>query len=170
MYRGASSIGRLSRVAELLLVDNDTRITELIAWFLVRRGHNVRSAASFVEARARIDELRPDLMLSDVDLGAESARDELPALAREGRLPPTLVLSGYLDRDLSLRLGAVPGVVGTLAKPFDFAVLEARIDACLALATNAAPTPAPADDDGWVDVVPTESKAVDAERERSRLR
>ena len=90
--------------AEILIVDNDDRIVELVAWFLKKRGFGVRTAASFTQARERISEGRPDLMLSDVDLGPESALEELPRLDAEGILPPTLVVSGYLDPDIEIHM------------------------------------------------------------------
>lgn len=128
-------------MADILLVDNDARIVELMAFFLGKHGHRVRTARSFSEARARIVERPPDLMLSDVDLGAESGRAELPRMAREGLLPPTLVVSGYLDRDLDAFLYAIPGVVSTLAKPFDLAELEARVAQCLTARRSGVPAP-----------------------------
>lgn len=124
-------------MAELLLVDNDARIVELVALFLERRGHRVRRATSYRAARDAIVEQRPDLMLADVELGAEHGGEELPALARAGLLPPTLVVSGYLDRALEEALGALPGIVGTLKKPFGMSDLEARIASALARAPQA---------------------------------
>ena len=114
-------------MADLFLVDNDARLLELYALFLGRRGHTLRTATSFEEARARIAERAPELLLSDLELGAERGDEELARLARAGGLPPTLVVSGYLDRGLEARLAELPCVVGTLAKPFDLATLEARI-------------------------------------------
>ena len=125
-------------MASLLWIDNDARLVELAALLLTRKGHAVRTAGSFAEARARLAEARPDLVLSDLDLGAESGRVELPRLASEGLLPPTLIVSGFLDRELDDELRGVPGVVGTLAKPFDLDRLVACIDECLA-ATSPAP-------------------------------
>jgi len=117
--------------ASLLLVDNDARIVELLTWFLSQRGFEVRTAASFVEARERLAEGAPDLLVSDVDLGAESAVQELPRLRADGILPRTLVVSGYLDASIKAALTALPEVVGTLAKPFEFTDLEASIDRAL---------------------------------------
>lgn len=121
-------------MADLLLVDNDPRLVELYALFLGRRGHGVRTATSFEAARRALDERRPDLLLSDLELGAERGDEELARLAREGLLPPTLVVSGYLDSRLAAELARLPSVVGTLAKPFDLATLEARIEQVLAQA------------------------------------
>lgn len=118
--------------ADLLLVENDRRLGELIAWFLDKRGFSVRRATSFREARGMIAERAPDLMLSDVDLGGESARDELPRLAAEGILPPTLIVSGYLDPETRADLEAVDRVLGMVPKPFELDDLVARVEGVLA--------------------------------------
>jgi DNA-binding response OmpR family regulator len=119
-------------MADILLVDDDERLAELCAWFLTKGGHEVRTACSYSDARERIAERAPELMLADLDLGAESGRVELARLAEEGLLPPTLVVSGYLDGALSAELEALGGVRGTLPKPFDPGELAARVASCLA--------------------------------------
>ena len=162
--------------ADLLLVDNDATIADLVAWVLERSGHRVRTARSFVEARGALAERVPDLMLSDVDLGAESALSELPRLSEAGVLPPTLVVSGFLGPAARERLGALREVLGFLDKPFDPRDLEQRVTELLAEvgergreAPGFAPAPssgvAPADppaapppsddeadDDGWIEI------------------
>jgi DNA-binding response OmpR family regulator len=117
--------------ADLLLVENDRRLGELLAAFLERHGHRVRRATSFAEARSLLRDAPPGLLLSDLELGAEDARAILPALAAEGLLPPTLVVSGYLDTAATRALASVPGVVGFVPKPFEFGELLAAIDAAL---------------------------------------
>lgn len=112
--------------ARIVLLDNDARIVELVEWFLGTRGFAVRTASSFAELRARLDEGPCDLLISDLDLGAESALTELPRLAAERALPPTLVVSGFLDATNQRAVEEVPGVVGTLPKPFEFEDLEVR--------------------------------------------
>jgi DNA-binding response OmpR family regulator len=164
--------------ADLLLVDNDGRIVELLALFLEREGYSVRTAASFAEARVALAERCPDLMLSDLDLGVESGRTELPKLAAEGLLPPTLVVSGYLDASLQEELLALPKILSTLAKPFDFPQLKGRVEQLLedleGQLTDPAPHPEPGAplpsepteerspllDDSWVEVVPMEPGAL----------
>jgi DNA-binding response OmpR family regulator len=124
---------------DILLVDNDERIVELLTWFLEKRGYRVRSTDSFDGARAALKERRPALMLSDVDLGAQNAREELPRLDRAGLLPPTLVVSGFLSADLRAELLALEPVLDTLAKPFEFEQLHERMLACLAQAGEVLP-------------------------------
>ena len=120
-------------MADLLLVENDARILELMSFFLRRAGHSVRTATSFEVARASIREKVPDLMLSDLELGRESGREELPRLAGAGELPATLVVSGHVDRRTAESLAGLASVVGTLAKPFDMQRLLAKVEECLDL-------------------------------------
>ena len=170
-------------MADLLLVDNDERILELTSWFLERAGHAVRTAPSYAQARDLLLERRAELVLADLELGEERGVEELPRLAAEGLLPQTLVVSGFLDADLEARLLAIPGVVGTLAKPVDLGTLERRVEEAVAGASGAPSTPAPEelqpvpppapveapaasapvvpaprtsepDDEGWVEILP----------------
>ena len=80
------------------------------------------------------------------------------------------MVSGYLDQDSTARLTAIPGVLGTLPKPFDFELLEARVLECLAARPAAAEpvategtiehapeAPAPATEPaagGWIEIRP----------------
>lgn len=146
---------------EIVLVDNDERIVELLSWFLGERGFSVRSADSFAAAETLFAERAPDLLVSDVDLGVESAVAELPRLAAAGVLPRTLVVSGFLDARVEGALRNVPQVLDSLAKPFEFTDLEAKIVACLErepvpaaelhAATHRGADPVP-DEDGWIEI------------------
>ena len=120
-----------SPAKSLLVVENDARIVELMCLFLGRRGYEVRSARSLEEAREQLTAQRPALMLSDIELGRSNGRDFLPQLSREGLLPRTLVVSGFLDADIADELCCVPEVVGVLAKPFEFDRLQRCIEEAL---------------------------------------
>jgi len=156
-------------MARLALIDNDEKIVALVALLLRKLGHDVRTAPSFARGRELLERERPDLLLSDYELGAERADEELPKLAAAGILPPTLVVSGYLDDALVGRLLAIPGVLGTLKKPFDLPTLQAALSRALAEAERrrAAEELARADsnaaeDDGW-QVIGPGTDAADAD-------
>ena len=138
MRCSAEGIATLSPMADLLVVDNDARIAELVAWFLEKGGHSARVATSYAEAREVLRERRFDLMLADLELGVEDGRVELPLLESEGLLPPTLVVSGYLDAEITEALSQISGIRGTVPKPFEPRELLERVDAEL----SAAPAPA----------------------------
>ncbi len=119
-------------MADLLVVDNDARIAELVGWFLEKGGHSPRVVTSYAEAREALREQRFALMLADLELGVEDGRVELPRLYAEGLLPPTLVVSGYLDAEITAALYETPGILGTVPKPFEPRELLERVDAVLA--------------------------------------
>ncbi|MEL6431113.1 MAG: response regulator [Planctomycetota bacterium] len=169
----------MSDTPRILLLDNDAKIVELVAWFLGSKGYEVRTARSFAELDAALAASGCDLLVSDVDLGTESALVELPRRSAAGTLPRTLVVSGFLDAANQGVLAAVPEVVGTLAKPFEFEALEEAVAAALAPggaggapegvaaegppgARDGHPAPPtadgpgspPADDDGWIEITP----------------
>ncbi len=163
---GAPSEAQAGR--DLLLLDNDERILELVQWFLERRGYRVRAAHSFDEARAAVRERRPELMLSDVDLGSKNAREELPLMGEEGLLPPTLVVSGFLSPELREHLMALPEVLDTLSKPFELSDLEECLHTCftrleqepipsrgpLPSAGMEAQASTPSADEEWIEILP----------------
>ena len=130
-------------MVDLLVVDNDARIAELVAWFLERGGHKPRVVTSYAAARELLREQSFALMLADLELGVEDGRVELPLLEAEGLLPPTLVVSGYLDAEITTALLEVPHVLGTVAKPFEPSELLARVDEVLARESAEDSTPAP---------------------------
>ncbi|MFT4539084.1 MAG: DNA-binding response OmpR family regulator [Planctomycetota bacterium] len=165
--------------ARILIVDDEERIAELVTWFLRRSGHEAVHVRSFEEARQVLASLAPHLLLSDIELGAENAREELPRLSAEGKLPPTLIVSGFLDSIIVEELHALPEVRGMLAKPFDFATLEERICELIkqlesegvtfrGSMANTIATPQPAttgdagvaeddEDEGWIEILPMSS-------------
>lgn len=132
-------------MADLLLVDDDARIAELFAFFLRRAGHDVRTAESFVAARAAIAAQRPELLLSDLDLRVERGLEVLPELSRAGELPPTLLVSGWIDAHSRAHLDGIPEIVGALKKPFQPEALVAAVERALAAARDLRDT-------GWIDV------------------
>ncbi len=116
----------------LLLIDDDTRLTAMVADYL--RGHqfDVELAGSLAAGRDRLaresyDALVLDLMLPDGD-GLELTR-ELRADARTRRLPLLMLTARgeAMDRIVGLELGADD----YLPKPFEPRELLARIKALL---------------------------------------
>jgi hypothetical protein len=69
----------------VLFVDDEPDARELVEEFLRGRGARVTTAASAQEALARLGELRPDLLVSDIGMPKESG---LSLLQRIRQLPP----------------------------------------------------------------------------------
>ncbi len=116
----------------LLLIDDDTRLTEMVGGYLRQAGFAVDSAATLADGRRQlkgsdVDALVLDLMLPDGD-GLDYAR-ELRSDARTRRLPLLMLTARGepLDRIVGLEIGADD----YLAKPFEPRELLARIKALL---------------------------------------
>lgn len=123
--------------ASLLLVDDDVAFADLLAEHLGRAGFAVVRAGDGQEALEVLRERRPDVMLIDLQMPRMGGLEVVEVLARQGRLPPTIVMSAFGSLETALqaiRLGAVDFV----SKPFRLA--EAELKVRLALEKGLAPT------------------------------
>ena len=126
----------------LLLIDDDARLSAMVADYLRNAGFAVELAATLNDGRRRLlienfDALVLDLMLPDGD-GLDLTR-ELRADPRTRRLPLLMLTARGepLDRIVGLELGADD----YLSKPFEPRELLARIKALLRRATPGEPAP-----------------------------
>jgi CheY-like chemotaxis protein len=97
----------------LLIVDDNARFLEAARDLLEREGMTVVGVASTsVEALERVDELRPDVTLVDIDLGEESGFDLARRLAHSDstEAPPVVLISTYAEQDLRDLIDASPAV------------------------------------------------------------
>jgi two-component system phosphate regulon response regulator OmpR len=124
---------------QLLLIDDDLRLTDMVGGYLRQHGFEVDSAGSLAAGRDKLrqgsyDALLLDLMLPDGD-GLEFTR-ELRGQPRTRRLPLLMLTARGepMDRIVGLEIGADD----YLPKPFEPRELLARVKALL---RRAAPEP-----------------------------
>ncbi len=124
---------------QLLLIDDDLRLTDMVGGYLRQHGFAVDTAGTLAAGRERLkaaayDALLLDLMLPDGD-GLDFTR-ELRAQARTRRLPLLMLTARGepMDRIVGLEIGADD----YLGKPFEPRELLARVKALL---RRAAPEP-----------------------------
>lgn len=125
----------------LLVVDDDSRIRQLISRFLGENGYRVTMAESAAEARKKLAQLDFDLVILDVMMPGENGVDLARALRGVGFSTPILMLTARADIDDRIQ-GLEAGVDDYLAKPFDPRELLLRINAILKRGVVAAPAPA----------------------------
>jgi two-component system response regulator AtoC len=121
----------------LLLVDDDTAFADLLAEHLTRAGFTLLRASDGQEAIGVLKERRPDALLIDLQMPRMGGLEVVEVLSRQGRLPPTIVMSAFGSLDTALqaiRLGAIDFV----SKPFRLA--EAELKVRLALEKSRPPT------------------------------
>jgi len=124
----------------VLLVDDESTLREALAQYLVRQGFAVREASSAAEARSRLREELPDLVLLDIMMPGEDGLSLCRHIA-EAHAIPTIMLtarSEATDRIIGLEIGADDYVV----KPFEPRELVARIRSVLRRVTKNAAAPA----------------------------
>jgi len=123
----------------LLLVDDESSITDGLAPFLARSGFDVRVAADGQQAWERIAEWHPDILVSDVVMPVLDGRELVRRLRAAGDTTPTILLTRVGEsgeRSAALEEGADD----YLNKPFDPQELVARARAVLRrVAAGAAP-------------------------------
>jgi DNA-binding response OmpR family regulator len=116
----------------ILIVDDDPWILRMVSTLLEKRGYAIFTAADGEEALGRAEEVRPDLVVTDVMMPKMDGWE----LVRELRARPHLALvpvlfltalNGEEDRLRGFRLGADD----FLPKPFRFEELDLRVQNAL---------------------------------------
>lgn len=135
---------------KVLLVDDEAALREPLAEYLTRQGFLVTAAASAAEARSRLREDKPHIVLLDIMMPGEDGLSlcrhlvesrDIPVIFLTARAEPT-------DRIVGLEIGADDYVV----KPFEPRELVARIRSVLRRASRIS-TPASENEifefEGW---------------------
>lgn len=110
----------------LLVVDDDTRIRNLLKQYLSENGFRVTVAATAVEARRKLEGLDFDLLILDVMMPGESGV-ELTRSLRAQKNVPILMLTALSETDSRIA-GLEAGADDYLPKPFDPRELILRIN------------------------------------------
>lgn len=101
----------------LLVVDDDTRIRDLLKQYLSSNGFRVTVAKSAADARRKLDGLDFDLIVLDVMMPGENGV-ELTRSLRERKDVPILMLTALIETDHRIT-GLEAGADDYLSKPFD---------------------------------------------------
>jgi two-component system phosphate regulon response regulator OmpR len=109
----------------ILVVDDDTRLRELLRSFLSRNGFRVTAAGHAAEARERLAVLDFDLIVLDVMMPGETGLDFAAELRRTDNVPILMLTAMGEPKDRIA--GLETGVDDYLGKPFDPRELLLRI-------------------------------------------
>ncbi len=112
--------------AHLLIVDDDTRIRELLSRYLTDQGFRVTTAADAGEARRKLDGIDFDLLIIDVMMPGESGLSLTRSL-REVKTVPILMLTALAESQARID-GLEAGSDDYLPKPFNPRELVLRIN------------------------------------------
>jgi two-component system phosphate regulon response regulator OmpR len=113
----------------VLVVDDDTRLRELLKSFLSRNGLRVSTAANAAAARQQLDALDFDLIVLDVMMPGQTGLDFAGELRKTSDVP-ILMLTAMADPKDRIA-GLEKGVDDYLGKPFEPRELLLRIQSVL---------------------------------------
>ena len=113
----------------ILVVDDDTRLRDLLRRFLVDQGFRVTTAKDAAEARAKLAALSFDLLILDVMMPGESGLELTRALRKESQVP-ILLLTAKSEIEDRIE-GLTGGADDYLAKPFEPRELTLRAKSIL---------------------------------------
>ena len=113
----------------ILVVDDDSRLRDLLRRYLIEQGFRVTTAGNATTARAQLAAFHFDLLVVDIMMPGETGL-ELTRALREGSEVPVLLLSAMAETDDRIT-GLASGADDYLTKPFEPRELVLRIHAIL---------------------------------------
>jgi two-component system phosphate regulon response regulator PhoB len=127
-----SANGQLMTGKQILIVEDEKPIRDMIAFGLRRAGYTVREAEDCSEARLRIADSRPDLLLVDWMLPDQSGLELTRSIKRnkETQDLPVIMLTARAEEHDKVA-GLEGGADDYITKPFSPRELLARIQAVL---------------------------------------
>jgi len=122
--------------ARILVVEDDDEVRSLLAEALVDLGYRVHTTASAEEALVALETAPPDLVLTDVNMGAMSGVELCARIKADPRLAllPVVILTAVHDLDARVA-GLAAGADDFFAKPFELLELRTRLSALLRVKT-----------------------------------
>src|SRR6266850_2004141 len=117
---------------DIVLVDDDRVIQKMVGSFLERTGYRVRKASDGIEALQLVHERIPDLVITDVRMPELNGIELTARLRGHHRTAgvPILMFSDLGEAHDALA-GYAVGADDYLPKPFELAILEAKVQALL---------------------------------------
>lgn len=119
----------MTTTAKILAVDDESELTELIRFHLVRAGYDVATSANGWEAIASVKKRRPDIILLDLMLPDLDGFGVCEILRRDPLTAtiPIIIISAWASND-SRNLGLELGALDYITKPFSPQDLVQRVN------------------------------------------
>jgi pilus assembly protein CpaE len=119
-------------VQDIVLVDDDRVIQKMVGGFLERRGYQVRKASDGIEALHLIHQSVPDMVITDVrmpELNGIELTSRLRGNHRTAGVP--ILMFSEMGAPPDALAGYAVGADDYLPKPFELAILEAKVQSLL---------------------------------------
>jgi CheY-like chemotaxis protein len=120
-------------MSRIVIVDDEPGIRRSLRAVLVRAGHEIHEAADGLEGQRLCRELKPDLVITDIQMPGADGIETIAALRTWFPHLPIIAISGG-DQTARLDVLGSAGLLGalsTLRKPFSVAEVLAAVSAAL---------------------------------------
>jgi DNA-binding response OmpR family regulator len=124
--------------AHIVIAEDDPNILNLLYVFLSGRGYTVSTAVDGREALALVEQVKPDLLITDVMMPNMNGYQLVHALTAERHDIPTpriIILTSRTDT-ADVQRGLTVGADMYIPKPFDITEVAARVDELLSEAKD----------------------------------
>lgn len=121
---------------KILFVDDEAQWRDMVSEYFQDAGYEVRTAQNGTEAMLAADQVRPDLMILDLNLSGESGFNLMAFLVENHPGIPIIVHSGLSNDDAAIQFMLANGAHRYVQKSSLEALLKAVQEAPSALATR----------------------------------
>ena len=111
----------------ILLVDDETEVTELLSYALRKEAYNIRTASSGHEALTLFDEHPVDLLITDIKMPQMDGLELIDRIRTKKPNILVIVISAHSDVDIAVQ-AMKNGAVDFIQKPINHTVLKMAID------------------------------------------
>ncbi len=112
------AIGGLSLKARIVIVDDEEAIVEILSEMMKECGHSIFPFTDGKKMLEELDEIAPDIILSDLNMPDLSGMELLEAAIEIIPDLPIIFISGFISKDIMLK-GLEKGVYSYIEKPFN---------------------------------------------------
>lgn len=132
-------------MSRILVIDDDSNVTQLLEEFLTGEGHEVTVSHSGLEGFKKAVEMVPDLILQDVMLPDATGFQMVDRIRGESTTStvPIIMMSGAARHASQKQLGNMMGANDYVLKPFDIDDMDRRIKRLLSGEAPPMDVPAP---------------------------
>lgn len=114
------------RAETVLIVDDEVAFVELLGDHLSACGFRILKAGDGLEALQVLKKNKVDLLLTDLQMPRMTGLEVVETLARQDRLPPTVVMSAYGSLEIALQAVRL-GAIDYIPKPFRLPEVELKV-------------------------------------------
>ncbi len=106
------------RIKKILVVDDESSITDLVYSILTEKGYEVTTAKDGKEGLKVFESVKPDLVITDIVMPDMEGIEFMRSLVKMRKALPVIVMSGNVLGTKFLETARIFGAQATLRKPF----------------------------------------------------